>query len=65
MGAKKKSKGGKLVCPKKVKVGKRVRSVTSSGGACHVKRKDGTKAKVRKVKRGHKGYGSFAKSGRK
>lgn len=64
--AKPKAKGGaKLVCPKKVKVGAREMKVSSSGGHCHVKRTDGSKAAVRKVARGHKGYGTFAKSGGK
>jgi hypothetical protein len=54
-----------LVCPKKVKVGKKVKKVTARDGMCYVPKKDGGKAKVRKVKRGHKGYGSFAKSSKK
>ena len=65
MGAAKSKGGAKLVCPKKVKVGAREMKVSSRGGHCHVKRADGSKAAVRKVPRGHKGNGSFVRSGKK
>jgi hypothetical protein len=50
-----------LVCPKRVKVATRTMKVVSNGGDCYVKRKDGSKAAVRKVARGHKGFGTFAR----
>lgn len=50
---------GALICPKKVKVGEREMKVSSRGGHCWVKRADGSKAPVRKVERGHKGFGQF------
>ncbi len=62
MAAKKKGgkKGGKLICPKKAKVGARTFKVSTTGGQCFVKRKDGTKAAVKKAPRGTK-FGQFVK----
>jgi len=58
-----KKKTGKLVCPKKAKVGARTFKVSATGGQCFVKRKDGTKAAVKKAPRGTK-FGQFVKKKR-